>query len=519
MKNKRINILPIIISIIVFASILSAQNGYLAKIGNEKISPNEFIKRFELTPKVTVNFPEDSSKIYFLYSLIAEKLWALEGEKLGLQNSGYVKKSTDNLLEKLLSDKLYKEEIEKKIKVFPSEINQDLVKIHIKLIMNFISSSSKNEINEIYSELQNGVDFDSLLSTRNEAAEQKEGIPILYGDMSPELENRVFKLNPDENTKPVFVGGAWVIYHLAKREYIKTHPNFPGKSDEKIAEEVIFDRKAKVNYRKFFRHNIMGHEVKTDKKLFNKLDNALYSRLGENLQNAFNPNDNKYYMNYYQILSVKKDFSKEELNGLFIKFKNNPVSLVKFIDEVAVDGLSVAKSDEISFYNMLSARVKKYIFDKLLVRLAYKRGLQNDEELKKELKEWQESFIASYYRNSFLKKISVENKEVNNYYLKIKDLIPDSLRNNYDYIKERIGSGLYFKKLSELYELKTAELAVKYGVEINRKMLDKLHVTNVQMIVYRSLGFGGSITAVPYLTPFYKWYSWMPKELRTKGEK
>ena len=511
MKILRKNIL-LVVATFIFSTILTAQNSFVAKVGNDKITSDEFIKRFELTPKVTADFSEDSSKINFLYSMIAEKLWALEGYNLGLQNSEYVKISMNNMLEKLLLDQLYKKEIENNVKVSSSEINKDLKKIHTKLIMNFISSSSKKEVYEIYSKLQNGANFDSLLSTRNEAAKQKVGIPVLYGDMSPELEEIVYKLEVGENTKPIFVSGVWVIYHLEKKEFIKTHPNFPDKTDEKIAEEVIFGRKAKVKYQKFFRKNIKGHEVKTDKKLFNKLNNLLYSKLSENLKNAYNPNDKKYYLNYYQILSVKKDFSQQELKRRFIKLKNNPVSLNKFIEEIAVDGLSVSKVDKISFYNMLSARVKKYIFDKLLIRLAYERGLQNNKKLKMELKSWEESFVASYYRNSFLKKVSVGKKEINDYYLKIKDLIPDSLKNNYDYVKKRISSSLYFKKLEELYELNTAKLAVKYRVKINRKLLKSLNVTSVQMIVYRNLGFGGSITAVPYLTPFYKWENWLPKK-------
>ncbi len=56
-------------------------------------------------------------------------------------------------------------------------------------------------------------------------------------------------------------------------------------------------------------------------------------------------------------------------------------------------------------------------------------------------------------------------------------------------------------------------LAEKYGVKINYQELASIKVTEVEMMVYRVLGFGGQITAVPYLQPFYKWKNWLPKSI------
>lgn len=519
MKKQFINILCAILGLLIFTSATIAQEGVVALVGNKKIDSREFIKRFEFTPKVEVDSPKDSSKINFLYSMIAEKLWAIEGEKLGLQNSEYVKNSLNDMLHKLMLDKLYKQEIEHKVKVFPSEIKEDLPKAQLKLTLKFMSSKDKNEIDRLYNKLKNGVAFDSLLLKRKEALEQGNGIEIYYGDMAPELESRVFKLNVGESTEPLLVAGQWVIYYMEQKEKIKTHPKFPNKKPEKIAEEVIFARKAKIEYKQFFNTYVKGKEVKTDKQLFGKLADALYRRLQNNSAKAFNPNDKKYYMNYYQILSVKQEFSQEELNRNFVKFKAKPVSLGNFIDRISIDGLSVKEVSREAFISMLSGRVKRFIFNELLLRLAEEKGLQNDSEIKADLDKWRESFIASYYRNRYLDSVAVDNSEVRNYYEQIKNILPDSLKNNYDYVQKKISSSLYFKKLKELYELKTANLAVKYGVKINRNLLNALKVTDVEMIVYRTLGFGGSITAVPYLTPFYSWYKWMPKKIKQKNEK
>ena len=61
----------------------------VAQIGSEKISSQEFKLRFELSPYIPSdkNIDPDSIKYDFLYSLIAEKLWAKEAEDLGLTNT------------------------------------------------------------------------------------------------------------------------------------------------------------------------------------------------------------------------------------------------------------------------------------------------------------------------------------------------------------------------------------------------------------------------------------------------
>ncbi len=509
MKNK----LLLNIGIIFFSGILLAQTGNVATIGNESISTKEFIERFEFTPRVDSDYLKDSAKINFLYSLIAEKLWAKEGERLGGGKSLYVKSSVENVYRKLLRDKLYKEEIEKNVKVTPKDFSRDLKKLHKKLILNFIFEPNKNNINQIYKKLTSGAPFDSLLKGRKEFSEQKNGVPILYGDMQPQLENKVFALKVGGTTSPIKIGNDWVIYHLNRVEYIKIHPKFPNKSDEKIVEDVVFDRKARREYQRFFRENIMGKVVKSNKHLSKRLSRLLFEKLKNDSVKAYNPNDNKYYLNYYSILSCKGSFGTKELLSSFIKFKKHPISLAEFIEQLAVEGFSVnsISSEEVEI--KLERFIKKFIYNSLLEKLAVKKGYGKSPDVQKDLKMWRESFLASYYRNSFLDSITVNNAEIRKYYNKIKSLIPDSLNDKYDYVRKKLSSGLYFKKLKGFYEKRTVALALKYGVKINRKKLNSLKVTSIEMLVYRYLGFGGTITAVPYTIPFYKWKNWLPKKI------
>ena len=60
---------------------------------------------------------------------------------------------------------------------------------------------------------------------------------------------------------------------------------------------------------------------------------------------------------------------------------------------------------------------------------------------------------------------------------------------------------------------KTVELAKKYGVKVNESTLHKLDAVNLNMLVYRFMGFGGRILAVPIDPMFADWVeAWQKDE-------
>ena len=101
-------------------------------------------------------------------------------------------------------------------------------------------------------------------------------------------------------------------------------------------------------------------------------------------------------------------------------------------------------------------------------------------------------------------------------YQKIVSENDSAVNETFEKVKEKIRSGQYFNKLEDLYIEKTVSLTKKYGVSVNREILNSIQVTQIEMMVYRTLGFGGEITALPYLQPFYKWKYWLPKSIKSQ---
>ncbi|MGB9663588.1 MAG: peptidylprolyl isomerase [Ignavibacteria bacterium] len=73
-------------------------------------------------------------------------------------------------------------------------------------------------------------------------------------------------------------------------------------------------------------------------------------------------------------------------------------------------------------------------------------------------------------------------------------------------LKEKIRSELKQRKFDQERDKLVAELAQKYVKNINVNLLNSINVTNLNMLVYRYMGFGGKMTAVPIISPYVSWY-------------
>ncbi|MCK7516462.1 MAG: hypothetical protein MZV64_01405 [Ignavibacteriales bacterium] len=124
----------------------------VARVGNLTISDQEFLERYEMTPgfnrhrKSTI----ESQKIEFLFSLIAEKLWALESINRGMDTTDVIKFTTESFTKMFVRDALFKKEIQEKSIASDQEVLEGLNKSTSKLYVNFLFSNDLEEINFLF---------------------------------------------------------------------------------------------------------------------------------------------------------------------------------------------------------------------------------------------------------------------------------------------------------------------------------------------------------------------------------
>lgn len=398
-------------------SVVLPQEKILAEIGDDFINTKEFIIRFELTPRINSSVDIDSQKTHFLYTIIAEKLWAKEAAALQLDTLSSYRYYISNLEKMLIRDLLFKEEIERKINISEEEINNELKKRSYRLVLNFLYSKSKREIDSLYS-LLSTTPIDSLLMGRFEKLEQLEPVKLTYGQMQNSIEDSLFNLNIGDYTKPIQTEIGWVIYYLREKSKLSAAKLGTLTEARMQASKNLLDRKKQKYMEEYLSQLLSDKVVNVDINLFKTLSERLITSLKFKYSNK---ELESYYLYDEDIKKIIKTISEDSLNQNFIKFETDPISFEEFLYYLSFTNFKSSTLDSSLVESSLSTVIRNYIRDEIITREGYKLGLHNSEEVFSELKMWGDNYLSQYLRNTYNKTAEVSELELTNYISNIID--------------------------------------------------------------------------------------------------
>ncbi len=574
-------------------------NDTVATIGRDALTNEQFKERYLLTPQLQT-LPEDSTKKNFFYSLIAEKLWALEANRIGLDTSLIIKESFKPIEKMYIRHALFKEEIEKKVKLTELDLIRGLQKARVNLLVNFLFSNDSSEIFYLYNQLQNGISFDSLLLSRSEYELQKEPIKVEFGKAKPFLEDLVYPLEENNFSKPGRSDEGWFIFFLRKRI-----PSPLSKEENQTiiskTKSILEDRKRQEFYTDFYKRFFVDKQVETNGTLFWSFADKINQIFYEKKEIKKNNEEGNIYLDYNDYQNIKSQFG-DSLNLPFVYLDDDSIKFNDFLISFFFEGFYIDKVDTKIINAKLNSRVKYFIEQELLTREGIKRGFQNNEDVKNSIQMWKDYLLANAYKFYLKDSIYVSDNEAYKYFLEtqnnsnkknlinIIEIVTDNLstietvlnrlnegfdfkelakiysnkyvndflqiesglidpnelgeigriamtmniddvygpiKTNNDYVifklidkkemenfytsfeesKDKIINELKFKKYNELIIDKTVEFAKKYNVNININLiLNDKEIENLRMVVFRMMGFGGRIPAVPYTNTFIEWF-------------
>lgn len=265
---QNITLIKILVMLIVFYQVAFCQdeNKVLAIIGSDEITVGEFKDRFEFMPHLNYSDSNiDSIKMEFLYSLIAEKLWALEALQLRIDTFETIKHSLHSLQNLFVKDELYKQEVESKIVITNDEISKGLSNINRIISVSIITSPDSIEIWNLFDAFQSGLRFDSMLVVMGMPEKRFE---IKYGSLEDEaVEDMLYSLNLNEITKPVKSKDHWFIFKLVG-DHKDTSIDLSNDHSKNIVLKKLKDRKAQKLGRNFLDNLLGGESITADRKLF-----------------------------------------------------------------------------------------------------------------------------------------------------------------------------------------------------------------------------------------------------------
>ncbi len=595
-------ILKLFISILILTSSIFAQyedDKIIAEIGSIKITVGEFTKRYEMVPHIGrhIKGREEYLKNKTLYSIIAEKLWALEAEELGFDSTDVMQFTFKNVKDMNLRDALYRQQILDKVVVLPETIYEAKRRAIYFLNTKFIHSTDEAEIYALSTIINNGASFDSLLVLRPEYEMQKNNFyQVHYGQMAEHAEDVLYNLKLYQVSTPIKSPEGWYLFKLYSIENEIITNAKQAKNMEKNVKRITQARANENVYQKYYKSFFPGKKVTTDGELFWSLSNKIITalnirreldkiKIGESVR--LTPKD---------FQQIKQKFGVDSLAMPFINIENSPISLKQFLYSFAFEGFYTSVTDANQIRAQLNSRVRRYIELEFLATEAKEKGMENLPEVKEDIQMWRDNYLSTLYKQTLFDSSNVSDREVEEYYansksisnsqtmINIIEIFSDNLEvienifadldngiefknvalkysNNkiiesglvsisskgeigriakdltvgevygpleinggysifklidkkevkiklpkeFDNIKSELRREIKGKRLSSKMIDNTVKLANKYGVTVNEKLLYNLPVTNYNMMVYRYMGFGGRLLAVPLTPTFIEW--------------
>lgn len=462
MKRKFL-LLYFILSAVLGSVIAQSDDDAVAKAGYKKITRSEFIERFEMTPQLRKDLKNNTSaaKLEFIYTLLAEKLWALEAVDKGLDTTEVIKTVTSSFEKIFLRDAFYRREIKDKVTVSDKELIQGLARYAVKLKVNFIFSTDQKEIRNLYKLLKQGIPFDTVMSTGPEFNEQPEPIDVTFGQMQTDIEDSLYHLKIGEFTQPLYTSEGWYIFRVVNR--IKSA--FTSQDEKEQAhnnvEKLIKKRKETDVYREFYNKFFKKKKVDIDAQLFNSLS-ARLSDIFTERKKAYNiKDDSPVFIEAKDANTLETEFN-DSLSLPFIKFNVEPMTIKDFIRLLIFDGFNSQVVDFDRLRKILSIKIGNVIEQELVSREAVLRGYKELPEVKNETAMWRDNYLFQLMQNNFTDTVKISEEEVLSYYnslhkdekhpmqVNIIEILADSLE-TVDKILSEIKNGADMKELAVKY--------------------------------------------------------------------
>lgn len=451
----------------------------VAKVGNLSISDKEFLERYEMTPGLNRHRKSttESQKIEFLFSLIAEKLWALEAQSLRIDTTEVMDFTTKNFEKMFVRDAFFTKEIKDKIVITNDELSEALKRNNSKLYVRFLFSNDQEEIYNLHSLLSSGISFDTILAESPEKEEQLEPIEVVFGQMDEAVEDLLYQLKLNEFTTPILTQDGWYIFYLVnKSEQVLSGANAREDAEKNVRK--IIEARRLIEYQKdFFVQFFNNKKVDVNPELFEILAKNISSLFEYKKNNFFIKDGDLINLEPTDVLKMEEVFGENLLKKPFIYFDENPVTFKEYLRLLIFDGYN-ATNFKLNFIRAsLNDRVRKDIEKELIYREGVKRGYNNLPEVKSEIQTWRLNYLFNALKDKFRDSVNVNDQEVYNYYLSknqpesypmlvnIIEILTDELQ-TVEKVFNELESGVDFKDLAKKYNQRewTKKNSGEYGL-------------------------------------------------------
>ncbi len=439
------------------------EKDWLARVGDRKISAKEFEIFYELDP----NFGIDSSGISALRDeldvYIDRVLAAEKAQQINIADSSFFRVAVDWEKRQAMLRQLYREVVQKDIRVTENELREAFRMSQIKLHVRHLFTRDEQKARQWYADLRSKKSsFEQLaaIAFEDSALAVSGGdlgwMPV--GDLDDAFAAAALALGPDQISRPVRTRWGYHIIQLLNR----TDPVIIREADfqqqkEKMRKKV-FKKKSRMRSSEFIKTFIGRMNPQPVSKTFSLLRQTLIT--GNETDKAGSEQSKIISATIRDELKIKL---ANHLDDVLIRYEGGQVTLGQWLD--ALEKIPLGDRPRFGSPRRLSDAVGKWIRDELLFSEAERRGLRRHPRVEGDVMRFMEE--QSYYY--------LLNRELNNL-----DVPPDI--KNWFAAKDNSNKKLRkFHTLNEWKWWRAQKLLhrklrdAKPAVEINSKILMELN--------------------------------------------
>jgi len=469
MEVNRIYLIIITVLCIGAFNISSAQGteNVLAKIGNKNLTSEEFVKRFESVPRFSNQIKDAMKELKdeLFYTLVAEKLFALEGESLRLDTIESIRYRLSYIRDLLIRDALYRDEILSKVDVSDQKIVLEMAKASVTLKLKYITSRDRKEITDLYNMLLNGVPFDTLFDARYGKDGGVFTFTAKYGDLDPEIEDSIYVKKPGEFTVPLLSDDLWLIYKIQDKKDTVYKTAQDVENEFKRIKKLTEQKQQNLLAREYLIKLLTGKKINSDGKVLRVIGNKItdvIKTLNTDKSTGLLTKQPPFPFEYREFREVKNSLSSKDLDAVYVDIPGNPVTVRDFLYFLMDDKLSLTVFENERVYKLLYDKTRTMIENRLITIEGIKKGLDKTPAVTEDLQIWKDFYLSQAYQTILADSSKVTDDEAREYYnrrykggsggllLKIKEIFTSGI-DNAGIVLEKLDKGENFDKLAELY--------------------------------------------------------------------
>ena len=499
------------ILIFLFTGILSAQkldNTPLVTVGGITITKKEFLSRYELTPGINRRKNDtEANKGEFLLSMIAEKLLLLKAKQNGMENDSITNAAVQEIERALVRDELYRREIQQRISITEAEMNTGMQRSLNDRKVYFLFAKTKEGADFLSSQIKRGKVLESFSFTieSKDEFEGPDSAIARWGDIDERMENVIYNLKLSETSKPLQLDDGWYIVKLMGKTVTVMVGEKERKGQLEKVETILRKRKELRRMTEY-----MNKELKQIKTVINtRLLKSTVIHLWEIAQrkNHVRTDSTMFFVDRSVIDSLRERM-RDSMNYPFVTFPHINWSLEITLYKIAETNLATMAPSPKKIRMDLEQRLHDIIDQEYIVQAGYKQGLHQSAAVRNDLKVWRDVYVSNSVRKMAEDTITVSQNDIEE--LRRVFRTDTAIVNNNDVAREKLKQ----LKTDDILNRAIGEVANGTEITFYEKNFKEVQVGTAASLVYRYLGFGGRMFAVPFVTPQLGWINyWKNKDV------